>query len=259
VNEKVVIVTGGGGAGCGRAIAERFARDGYAVVAADVDEAGGRETARRIEAAGGRSAFRRADVGDETQARALVDFAVSTFGGLSVLVNNASAPLPTADGIAGWMGALQTDLFGTLHATRYAIDAMRGRGGGSIVNIASISALWHGRTTRGGFPGYDSAKAAVIRMTTVLASAADGVRINCLAPGWIDSDGPRQYWESLTPDQRREHGVPSVLLRTRDVADLVLRIATDTSLNGRLIVWWSEKKPRLVPWGDRGYQKYAEY
>jgi 3-oxoacyl-[acyl-carrier protein] reductase len=255
----VVIVTGSGGSGCGRAISARFAADGAAVVVSDIDDAGGDETVRRIQRDGGRAAFCRADVRDEGQARHLIDFAVATFGGISVLVNNASSPLPPVEGIAGWTDALQTDLFGTLHATRWAIDRMRGHGG-AIVNISSISALWHGRTTPGGLPGYDVAKAAVVRMTTVLAATAsqDGVRVNCLAPGWIASDGPRQYWESLTPAERAKRGVPSKLLATEEVADMVVRLATDESLTGRVVVWWSEDRPRLIVWGDRGYREVED-
>ena len=256
---RVAVVTGSGGTGCGHAIALRFARDGLAVVVSDTNEAGGHETVRQIESDGGRAAFCRADIRDDTQTRELIAFASATFGGLDVLINNASAPHPPVDGIPGWFESLQTDLFGTLYTTRYAIDAMRARGGGSIVNISSISALWHGRTTPGGFPGYDVAKAAVIRMTTGLAQALepDGVRVNCLAPGWIDSDGPRQYWASLTPDERRARGVPSRLLKTTEIADLVARVAADESLNGRLVVWWSEDQPRLVEWGDRGYRDFT--
>src|SRR6267154_302537 len=130
---RVVIVTGSGGTGCGRAIAARFAADGAAVVVSDINEGGGRETVRHIEQRGGRVAFCRADVADEPQVRQLIEFAESTFGGLSVLVNNASSPHPAGEGMAGWRPALQTDLLGTLYATRYAIDAMRRFGGGSIV------------------------------------------------------------------------------------------------------------------------------
>ncbi|HZT77307.1 MAG TPA: SDR family NAD(P)-dependent oxidoreductase [Vicinamibacterales bacterium] len=258
---RVAVVTGSGGAGCGRAIARRFARDGLCVTVSDVDEAGGHATVRAIERDGGRAAFCRADIRDEAQARELTAFAVDTFGGVDVLINNASAPHPPTEGIAGWFESLQTDLVGTLHVTRYAIDAMRARGGGSIVGISSISALWNGRTTPGGFPGYDVAKAGVIRMTTGLAREMEamGIRINCLAPGWIDSDGPRQYWESLTPQQRIERGVPSRLLTTTEIADIVARIADDRTLNGRLVVWWSEDRPRLVAWGDRGYRDFTNF
>jgi len=254
-NVGAVLVTGSGGAGCGRAIAIRFARE-FPVVVCDIDETGGRETVRLIKDNGGRAVFRKTDVTDEAQTRALMEFAEFEFGGLSVLVNNASSPAPSGEGIGGWGPPLQTDLFGTLHATRYAIEVMRRRGGGSIVNMASISALWHGRKTSGGFSGYDVAKAAVIRLTTVLARelATDGIRINCLAPGWIATDGPRQYWESLNPDERAQRGVPSRLLSIADVAEIVHRIAADESLNGSVIVWWSEDSPQLIEWGDRGYR-----
>ena len=177
-----------------------------------------------------------------------------------MLVNNASSPHPSGEGIAGWMGSIQTDLLGTIYATRWAMEAMRRTGGGSIVNISSISAFWHGRTTPGGFPGYDVAKVGVLRLTTGLAASAakDGIRVNCLAPGWIASDGPRQYWESLTPAERAERGVPARLLQTGEIADMVVRLATDQSLNGRVVVWWSEGPPRLITWGDRGYREAAE-
>src|SRR5215472_7237337 len=222
---RVVVVTGSGGSGCGRAIAVRFAADGAAVTVSDVNEAGGHETVRLIEERGGRATFCRADVGNELQVQHLIAFAESTFGGLSVLVNNASSPGSPGAGMADWTQPLQTDLLGTIHATRWAIEAMRRSGGGSIVNIASISALWHGRKTPGGFPGYDVAKLGVIRLTTGLANdvANDGIRVNCIAPGWIASDGPRQYWESLTPAQRVERGVPSKLLSTAEIAEMVMR------------------------------------
>jgi NAD(P)-dependent dehydrogenase (short-subunit alcohol dehydrogenase family) len=256
----VVIVTGSGGSGCGRAIAVRFAADRAAVVVSDVNEVGGHETVRLIEQRGGLAAFCPADVADELQVRQLIGFAESTFGGLSVLVNNASSPHPAGEGMAGWAPSLQTDLLGTIYATRYAIETMRRFRGGSIVNISSISALWHGRKTPGGFPGYDIAKLGVIRLTTVVAKdvANDGICVNCLAPGWIATDGPRQYWESLTPVQRAERGVPSKLLSTDEIAEMVVRLATDRSLNGRIVVWWSEDSPRLIEWGDRGYRDVAE-
>jgi NAD(P)-dependent dehydrogenase (short-subunit alcohol dehydrogenase family) len=253
---RVVVVTGAGGSGCGRAIATRFATGGAAVVVSDIDETGGRLTVSGIERAGGRAAFCRADVRDEPQVRQLIDFTESKFGGVSVLVNDASSPHPPVEGMPGWLESLQTDLFGSIYATRWAIESMRRHGGGAIVSMSSISALWHGRKTAGGFPGYDVAKAGVLRMTTVLAALADtdGIRVNCLAPGWIATDGPRQYWESLTPAERTERGVPSKLLAPEDVAAMVVRLATDTSLNGRVVVWWSEDRPRLIAWGDRGYR-----
>src|SRR5215813_7126277 len=166
---RVVIVTGAGGTGCGRAIAARFAADGATVVVSDINEAGGEETVRLIERSGGHAAFFRADVRNESQVRDLISFAEDTIGGFMVLVNNASAPHGSSDGLEDWMDSIETDLLGAIYATRWAVGAMRRGGGGAIVNIASVSALWHGRKTAGGFPGYDVAKAGMIRMTTRLA------------------------------------------------------------------------------------------
>jgi NAD(P)-dependent dehydrogenase (short-subunit alcohol dehydrogenase family) len=258
---RVVIVTGGGGSGCGRSISARFAVSGSAVVVGDIDEEGGRETVRFIEQNGGRAAFFRGDVRNDQQVQELILFAESTFGGVSILVNNASAA-HGGEGIENWRDAIETDLLGALSATRWAIEAMRrGQHGGAIVNVASISALWHGRRTSGGFPGYDVAKAGMIRMTTRLAPLAksEGIHVNCLAPGWIATDEVRQYWESLAPEERMARGVPSRLLRPDQVAEVVLRLAEDRSLAGRLIVWWSEDAPRLIEWGDRGYREVGEF
>jgi len=258
---RVAVVTGAGGTGCGRTIARRLAADGAAVVVSDINDSGGRETARLIAQAGGRAAFCHADVGDERQARELVTFGERTFGRVTILVNNASAQLQPGAPLDHWTDAVQTDLLGAMFCTRAAIDAMRRGGGGAIVNIASISALWHGRKTPGGGIAYDVAKAGVIRLTTRLAGLAgsDSIRVNCLAPGWIDTEGPRQYWESLTADERRERGVPSRLLTTDQIADAVVRLATDETLTGRVMLWWSEDAPRIIRWGDRGYEEYEEF
>jgi 3-oxoacyl-[acyl-carrier protein] reductase len=88
---KVAVVTGGGD-GSGRAIAQHLARQGAAVVVSDIDEAGARETVRRVEGEGGRAIMFLADVRREANVRALVSCAEHTFGGLDVRVNNASAP-----------------------------------------------------------------------------------------------------------------------------------------------------------------------
>jgi hypothetical protein len=188
--------------------------------------------------------------------RGLIEFADKTFGGVGVLVNNASALPHGEGGLENWVDNVQTDLLGTMYATKFAVDAMRRSGtGGAIVNISSISALWHGRKSPGGFPGYDAAKAGVIRFTTMCAPLVhkDNIRVNCLAPGWIASGEVRAYWESLTPEQRVERGAPSKLLQLEEVAGAIVKLATDESLNGRILVWWSEDPPGLIPWADPGY------
>jgi 3-oxoacyl-[acyl-carrier protein] reductase len=224
----------------------------------DINEAGGFETVRHIERSGGRAAFFHADVRDRMQVDRLVRFGDSQFGRLSVFVNNASAPFRPSDDIEIWVRSVETDLLGAMYGTRAAIDAMRRHGkGGSIVNIASISALWHGRTRLGGSPDYDAAKAGVIRMTTALGplGAAEGIRVNAIAPGWIAVPEVQTYWEGLTPQQRIDRGAPEILLRPDQIAAGVMRLATDETLSGRVLVWWSEDAPGLIPLADRGYSK----
>jgi NAD(P)-dependent dehydrogenase (short-subunit alcohol dehydrogenase family) len=260
IPDCIAIITGAGGSGCGRAIARRFAKDGAAVVASDINEHGGHETVRLIEGAGGRAVFFRADVRDEQQVRDLIGFGEQTYGRVTVLVNNASGPFRRGDETEYWADTVQTEFLGALYATRHAIEAMRRSGGGAIVNIASISGLWHGRRFPGEAPAYDAAKVAMIRLTTSLEglAAKDGIRVNCLAPGWIATDGPRQYWESLTPTQRIERGVPSRLLSVADVSNATIHLATDRTLAGRVLLWWSEGHPRLIRRGDRGYKDADE-
>jgi NAD(P)-dependent dehydrogenase (short-subunit alcohol dehydrogenase family) len=225
-----------------------------------VNDAGGRETVTQIERAGGKAAYRGADMRFPEQVRGLIEFTEKAFGGVGLLVNNASALPHGEGGLENWVDNIQTDLLGTMYATKFAVDAMRRSGtGGAIVNISSISALWHGRKSPGGFPGYDAAKAGVLRFTTMFAPLVekDHIRVNCLAPGWIASGEVRSYWESLTPEQRVERGAPSKLLQLDEVADAVVKLATDESLNGRVLVWWSEDAPGLIPWADHGYVALA--
>lgn len=254
IQDKVVIVTGSGGGGCGRAIARRFAREGASVVVSDINEAGGNETVQHIRSAGGRAEFFRADVQVESQVRELIAFAEKTFGGLHVLVNNASGPEFRPDvPLEFWAATVQTELLGTMFATRFAIDAMRRSGGGAIVSMSSTSALSHGRNS--GSPAYDAAKAGIFRLTTALGWLAEKekIRVNCLVPGWIASPAPLAYWQSLTPEQRRERGAPSRLLELEEVAGAILRLATDETLFGRIVYWWSESEPRLIAKDDPGY------
>jgi len=251
---KVAIVTGSGGGGTGRAVAQRFAREGAAVLVTDRKEAGGQETVRLIETAGGRAAFRPADVRIESEIKALVEFAEKEFGGLDLLVNNASSP----DGyglLTGWVDAVNLEILAPMHATLAAIEAMRRRGGGAIVNIGSTSALGHGRK-HSSWPAYDVGKMAQMRLTTTLGRLrdSDNIRVNCLVPAWIASPGPKEYWESLTPEQRRERGVPDTLLSLDEVAGAILRLATDETLYGRIMVWWNGQPPKLIAQGDPGFQ-----
>jgi 3-oxoacyl-[acyl-carrier protein] reductase len=256
---RTAIVTGSGGPGCGRAIARRLAREGASVVVTDIDEAGARQTLSVIEATGGRAALWVANVAVEAEVRALIAFAESTFGGLDIVVNNASGPgyHPEAP-FEHWIETIQTDLFGAIYMTLHSLDGMRRRGGGAIVSMGSVSAIGHGRQ-HAEVPGYDVAKAGVIRLTTTLARLQrENIRVNCLVPGWIASPEVQGYVDSLTPGQRRQRGVPNTLITTDQIADAVVELATNETLAGRVMVWWNDQPRRLIPAGDQGYERLED-
>src|SRR5258706_8661735 len=109
IPDSVSIVTGSGGNGCGRAIAQRFAKDGAAVVVSDINEQGGNETVQLIQAADGNSVFFRADVREERQVHDLIVFAEHTYGRVTTLVNNGSGPFRPNEGPEFWVDTVQTE------------------------------------------------------------------------------------------------------------------------------------------------------
>lgn len=259
VKGKAAIVTGAGGPGCGGAIALRLAREGAKVVVTDINDDAGRETCRHIEHAGGRCAYFHADVRRQDHLSNLFAFAEKTFGSLAVLVNNASGPdFGPIGPLEHWQEMIETDLLGPVSAIRLAIDAMRRGGGGAIVNISSTSALGYGPNSP--WPAYDAAKGGILRLTTALASLGEKehIRVNCLVPDWVASPQVVAYVNSLKPEERGPRGVPERLITPDEIAGAVLRLATDDSLAGRVMVWWCGQPPRLVPWRDRGYEKLEE-
>jgi len=251
---KVAIVTGAGGGGSGQAEALRLACEGVSVVVNEINEAGGRETVRQIEASGGRAAFFLADVGNEPEVRALIQFAETKYGGVDILINNASAPFGPQGPLEHWFDAIQVDLLGAMLATFYGIEAMRRRGGGAIVNIGSTSAVGHGRK-HSKSPGYEVAKAGVIRLTTTLGwlKEKEKIRVNCLVPSWVATPEVKTFWDTMTPLQRREWHAPDTLISPDELAGVVMRLITDETLAGRVMVWWNGEPPRLIPVGDPGY------
>src|ERR1051326_6031588 len=131
---------------------------------------------------------------------------------------------------------------------------MRRRGGGVIINFGSTSAVGHGYK-HCPVAAYDVAKAGVIRLTTTLAGLREkeGIRLNCIVPDWVATPEVKEYWDPLTPDERRERGAPAVLTSLEEIAQAVVDLITDESLAGRVMVWWSGEQPGLIPVGDAGH------
>jgi NAD(P)-dependent dehydrogenase (short-subunit alcohol dehydrogenase family) len=135
-----------------------------------------------------------------------------------------------------------------------AIDAMQRRGGGAIVNIGSTSALGHGRK-HSPWPGYDIAKAGVIRLTTTLGwlGEKENIRVNCVIPGWIASHEVATYVASVSPTERQARGVPKTLITLEQMSDAVLGLIADPTLAGRLLLYVNDEPPRLISPSDAGY------
>jgi NAD(P)-dependent dehydrogenase (short-subunit alcohol dehydrogenase family) len=253
MRDRVALVTGAG-AGIGRAIALRLAKEDAAVVVADVDEEGGVQTVRRIGADAGRSAFVPADVAVEADAREMVDFAVRTFGGLDVLVNNAGgAPEPHFPEAAPehWLRTLDLNLRGVMLSTHFAIQAMRRRGGGVIVNISSMAGVGYGPHDA---PEYAASKAGVVRLTATLAPIKEelGVRVNCICPGWVETEAVREALAQMTEEEKLAQTMPppAVLIQPEEIADAVMMFVRDDTLAGRVMVWPDDEPQRLVPVDD---------
>jgi NAD(P)-dependent dehydrogenase (short-subunit alcohol dehydrogenase family) len=252
IQDRVAIVTGGGGAGTGRAIALRLAEAGAKVVVADVDAAGGAETVRQIDVAGGVAAFFRADVTREDDVRGTVSFSQETFGGLDVLVNNAGlTPEPHFPDAAveHWSRYLDLNLRGPMLAIQYALEPMTRRGGGAVVNIASVAGFGFAPHSS---PEYAAAKAGLIRLTATLAPLADraNVRVNCIIPNWIGTDEVKAEIAAMSPEERAQ--VPDELTPPEEIADAVARFVEDETMAGRALLWWSGEEPRLLPVSERG-------
>ncbi|ATL25935.1 SDR family NAD(P)-dependent oxidoreductase [Streptomyces formicae] len=230
---KTALVTGAA-SGIGLEVARRLAAAGASVVVADYNEQGAKDVAAALTEAGGRAAAVRVDVTDPESVRRAVESAVETFGGLHLAVNNAGiagASAPTGEyGIEDWQRVIDTNLNGVFYSLRHELPHILASGGGAVVNMSSIL----GTNGFAGSPAYSAAKHAVVGLTKTAAVeyAAQGVRVNAVGPGFIDTpllqgaESQRAHLISLHPQGR--------LGTAEEVAELTLFLLSDRAsfING---------------------------
>jgi NAD(P)-dependent dehydrogenase (short-subunit alcohol dehydrogenase family) len=238
---KVAVVTGGA-MGIGLAVARALSEAGAQVVVADRDSEAGKQAAADV---GG--LFVRADVSEDDELRRMIATAERFGGGLDVLVNNAGGvddPLYPDAPVEHWERVLDVNLRAVMVVTQLAIEPLRRRGGGAVVNVASVAGLGAGRHDA---PEYAAAKAGVVRFTAALRSlAAEGIRVNAICPDYVDTPAMQQSLAQMSDDERK--AVPQ-LVAADTIASDVLGLLGDDSVAGRVLVRFAEAEPYLLPEG----------
>ncbi|MFD4193428.1 MULTISPECIES: SDR family NAD(P)-dependent oxidoreductase [Amycolatopsis] len=229
LRDKTALITGAS-SGMGRATATTFAREGATVVVADINDDDGAAVVKEIEADGGRARYLHLDVTDEDSWTTGIDEIVAEFGRLDVLVNNAGISGtfdPDLTSTAFFDQLMLVNAKGVFLGIKHGAAAMARSGGGSIVNLSSISASIG---QLGVHLGYGASKAAVKSMTRTAAVhyADDGIRVNAVAPGMLPPMRTSRGSADPVWRARQLDGVPMKRAgEVREVADVVLFLASD--------------------------------
>lgn len=243
LTNKVAIVTGAA-SGIGAETASALARAGARVVIGDIDLEGAERQAEAIRRAGGDACAARTDLAEEDSIRALIGFAVKTHGALDILCNNAANTKLSSTRDVGvehtesevWDAILRINLRGTMLACKHAIEPLRRRGGGSIINISSGAALSGALA----YTAYGVSKAGIITLSQYVATqhGKEGIRCNAIAPGLIVTPATEAtYAHGETGRMMLRHHLTPRLGEPADIAATVCFLASDEAsfITGQLI------------------------
>jgi len=213
----------GGASGIGRATALRFSGEGASVAIFERNSAGGEEVCREITHHGRKASFVQTDIAVEEQVREAIHRTEAEFGAIHILVNNAAAFVFGSYDVAqeDWQRVLSVNVMGTATCSKYAVETMIRAGGGAIVNVTSISGL----IAQDRSLPYNTSKAALLGLNRCLAMdlARHNIRVNAVAPGWIDTPQLRVDIElaGMTYEQSLQQNGPLHLLNRFGTADEV--------------------------------------
>jgi NAD(P)-dependent dehydrogenase (short-subunit alcohol dehydrogenase family) len=231
---KVAIVTGSA-VGLGRAVAGRFAREGAMVVAADTNVTAGQASVEQIRKEGGRAIFVPTDVSEERDVIALLQSASSEFGRIDVLYNNAAVLFHDLDARAHelsmeiWDKVMRVNLQGTFLCCKHVIPFMLEQGGGSIINLGSPTGLIGCAPN---LTAYSTSKAGIFGLTRVMAAAyaRDGIRVNALIPGTMDTPMNEAVLSNEAMREQYREAVPMGRLgRPCDIEGVAVFLASEDS------------------------------
>jgi len=195
LKDRIVVVTGAG-SGIGRACAVECAREGALVIVADLNPDGARETVQHIEAGGGKATAFITDVANQDSVKSLVDYTIKNYAGIDALINNAAIQVnKTVEDITfeEWNLQMSINVGGIFLCSKYFLPYLRSSKG-SIVNMSSVNGFF----VEPMCAGYCTTKAAIIGLTKAMAidHGHEGVRVNCICPGYIDAGLAEGYFQA---------------------------------------------------------------
>ncbi len=238
MKDKVVLITGGS-AGIGEAAAKSFAARGAIIAIADIDDAG-EQVVAQLKKDGTQAAFFKVDVSDSQQMKKCVQDVKAQFGRIDVFLNNAGIegevnPLTDYDDEM-FDKVMDVNVKGVFNGLKHVLPVMVAQGAGSVVNTSSVAGM------RGfpGFAAYTASKHAVLGLTRVAAAevASDGVRVNAVCPGPVDTRMMESIEEKIGQDQARasfEESIPTGRYATvEEIAEVMVFLSSDeaSAVNG---------------------------